>query len=169
MHRTFLLPACALVLAACATSAPEAPSVNATVRAASGSKVTGHVKFTQVMSRVRIDAQLSGLEPGEHGFHVHEKGDCSAADAASAGPHFDPDGKKHGGLETSERHGGDLGNLTADASGTVNATIWAEGISLSTGRDGLIGRAIVVHAGADDLSTDPAGNSGARVGCGVIK
>ena len=169
MHRIVLSSACAFMLAGCATSEPDGPSVSATVRPASGSNVTGRVKFTQVLSRVRIDAQLNALTPGEHGFHVHEKGDCSAADAMSAGGHFNPHGQKHGGLETRVRHGGDLGNVTADVNGRVNTTLWAEGISISTGRTGIIGKAIVVHAGPDDLVSDPAGNSGGRVGCGIIK
>lgn len=169
MHKTLVIAGCGLLLAACATPETEAPAVTATVRPASGSQVSGTVKFTQVLSRVRVDAKLAGLAPGAHGFHVHEKGDCSAPDAMSAGGHFNPYGSKHGGSDTAVRHAGDFANLTADANGKTDSTIWVEGISVSTGKEGVIGRSIVVHAGADDLKTDPAGNSGDRVGCGVIR
>ncbi len=167
---------CALLLSACAALRPGEraamdpgePAVTASVRPASGSQTSGTVKFTQVASRVRVDAQFSSLTPGLHGFHIHEKGDCSAPDAVSAGGHFNPYGKKHGAPDAPNSHSGDLGNLTADASGKATLTLWLDGISISTGMDGVIGRAVVVHTGPDDLKTDPTGNSGGRVACGVI-
>ncbi len=168
---------CVLLLSACTTStgpgqrttsAPGEPTATANLRPASGSQASGTVKFTQVMSRVRVDAQFSSLTPGLHGFHIHEKGDCSAPDATSAGGHFNPYAKKHGAPGSADSHSGDLGNLTADASGKATLTLWLDGISVSTGKDGVIGRSIIVHAGPDDLKTDPTGNSGGRVACGVI-
>jgi len=169
MVKTPVIAGYVLLLAACATTEPEGPNVTATVRPASGSQVSGTVKFTQVLSRVRVDAQLAALTPGAHGFHIHENGDCSAPDAMSAGGHFNPYGKKHGGPDAAVHHSGDFGNLTADESGKAMQTLWLEGISVSTGKDGIIGRAIVVHADPDDLKTDPTGNSGSRIGCGVIR
>lgn len=169
MNKTQGIAVYLLLLAGCATTEPEGPSATATVRPASGSQVNGTVKFTQVLSRVRVDARIASLTPGAHGFHIHENGDCSAPDATSAGGHFNPFGKKHGGPDAPIHHSGDFGNLTADANGKAVQTVWLEGISVSTGKDGVIGRAIVVHADPDDLKTDPTGNSGSRVGCGVIK
>ena len=160
---------CALLLSACATMEPDGPSASAVVRPASGSQVHGSVKFTQVGKRVRVEAEIAALSAGLHGFHIHDKGDCSAADGMSAGAHFNPHGKKHGAPDSSERHGGDLGNLKADEYGKATFVMVLDGISVGKGADGVIGRGVIVHAGPDDLKTDPTGNSGGRVGCGVIE
>lgn len=169
MKRLISLIPCVPLIAACASMQSAGPSASAVVRPASGSQVHGSVRFTQVDTRVRVDADLSGLSPGLHGFHIHEKGDCSAADAMSTGGHFNPNVKKHGPPESAERHGGDLGNLTADASGNAKLSLAVAGISVGKGPDGVIGRGIIVHAGQDDLKTDPTGNAGGRIGCGVIE
>lgn len=169
MKRMMTLSAGALLLSACATTVPDGPSATATVRPASGSQVHGSVTFTQVGSRVRVVGEIAALTPGLHGFHVHEKGDCSAPDAGSAGAHFNPHGKKHGAPNSSDRHGGDLGNLQANEYGRANVSLMVDGISVGKGVDGVTGKAIVVHANADDLKSDPGGNSGGRVGCGVIE
>jgi Cu-Zn family superoxide dismutase len=168
MKNALKLAACALFLSSCATMAPDGPSATAVLRPASGSQAHGTVKFTQVGSRVRVDAEIAGLAPGAHGFHLHEKGDCSAPDATSAGPHFNPAMKKHGAADSSERHGGDLGNLQANEYGKATLSIRVDGISVGKGADGVIGRGVVVHANPDDLKTDPTGNSGDRIGCGVV-
>src|SRR5258706_14408090 len=168
MNEAFKLASCVLLLCACATVEPDGPSATAEMRPASGSQVHGVVKFTQVGTRVRVDGEIAALPPGQHGIHIHDKGDCSAPDAASAGEHFNPTGKKHGAPGTSDRHAGDLGNLNADEYGKATLSLMIDGISVGKGTDGVIGRAVVVHAGTDDLKTDPAGNSGARVACGVI-
>ena len=160
---------CALLLSACATMEPDGPAATAVVRPASGSQVHGSVKFTQVGNRVRVNAEIAALSPGLHGFHIHEKGDCSKPDGTSAGAHFNPHGKKHGGPESAERHGGDLGNLKADEYGKATLSLMLDGISVSKDADGVIGRGIIVHAGPDDLKTDPTGNSGGRLGCGAIE
>jgi Cu-Zn family superoxide dismutase len=134
----------------------------------SGSQVTGTVTFTKVGSDVQVVGDITGLKPGKHGFHIHEKGDCSAPDAASAGGHFNPGQHKHGGPMTPpERHDGDLGNIEADASGKAHID-WKGKMSLS-GADSIIGKSVVVHEKEDDLKTDPSGNSGARQACGVIE
>jgi Cu-Zn family superoxide dismutase len=169
MKRMMTYSAGALLLGACATTPPDGPSATATVRPASGSQVRGSVTFTQVGNRVRVVGEITALTPGLHGFHVHEKGDCSAPDAMSTAGHFNPHGKKHGAPESSERHGGDLGNLSANEYGRANVSVMVDGMSVSKGMDGVIGKAIIVHAGPDDLKTDPTGNAGGRVGCGVVQ
>jgi Cu-Zn family superoxide dismutase len=133
----------------------------------SGSDVSGLVAFRQVGDEVLVTGMIKNLKPGKHGLHIHEKGDCSAPDAASAGPHFNPTNQHHGGPTTAEHHAGDLGNVEATSSGIVQLNSKVK-LSL-TGKDSIIGKSVVVHEGEDDLKTDPAGNSGARVACGEIK
>ncbi len=169
MKSVIKVAACAMLLSACATMEPDGPTATAVVRPASGSQVHGETRFTQVGNRVRVRAEIAGLSPGPHGFHIHEKGDCSAADGMSTGGHFNPMSKKHGAPNTPDRHAGDLGNLNADEYGKATLTMLVDGISVSKGMDGVIGRAVIVHANADDLKTDPTGNAGGRFGCGVIE
>jgi superoxide dismutase, Cu-Zn family len=133
-----------------------------------GNKVGGTVRFTEVADGVQIQAEITGLSPGKHGFHVHEFGDCSAADLASAGAHFNPTNKPHAGPDTAERHVGDMGNVEADASGAAKLEYVDHEISLTNDQRSVIGRSVVVHAKADDLKSQPAGDSGARIACGVI-
>jgi Cu-Zn family superoxide dismutase len=133
----------------------------------SGSQVAGTVTFMKMGDEVHVVADITGLKPGKHGFHIHEKGDCSAPDAASAGAHFNPTHHKHGGPMTAERHEGDLGNIETDASGKTHFS-WMGKLTLS-GADSIIGKSVVVHEKEDDLKTDPSGNSGARVACGAIE
>jgi Cu-Zn family superoxide dismutase len=133
----------------------------------SGSQVTGTVTFSKVGDDVQVVGDITGLTPGKHGFHIHEKGDCSAPDAASAGAHFNPTQKHHGGPMTAEHHTGDFGNIEADASGKAHVD-WKGKMSLS-GADSIIGKSLVVHEKEDDLKTDPSGNSGARQACGAIE
>jgi Cu-Zn family superoxide dismutase len=144
----------------------EATKATAKLEAKSGSSVTGAVTFAKSGDEVQVVADIQNLKPGKHGFHIHEKGDCSAADAASAGGHFNPTHQHHGGPTTAGRHAGDLGNIEADASGKVHFE-WKGKMSLS-GADSIIGKSVVVHEKEDDFKTDPAGNSGARIACGVI-
>ncbi len=139
----------------------------AVLHPASGSHVTGTVSFTKVEGGVRIVADVEGLTPGEHGFHVHEFGDCSAPDATSAGPHYNPGKHQHAGPDTEMRHNGDLGNLTADAAGKAHYERVDKELKLS-GENSIVGRGLIVHANADDLKTQPTGNAGPRVACGVI-
>jgi Cu-Zn family superoxide dismutase len=173
--RAFTLASCALLLAACAaTPDGQGPSAVAELEAKGGSQVRGEIRFTQVGSRVRIEGEVTGLAPGPRGLHIHEKGDCSAADASSAGGHFDPRYPKnwstrHGGPHMPERHGGDLGNIVFDQSGRAVVDIVVGGIAVDRGPIGIIGRALVVHFQTDDLKTDPTGNSGERAACGVIR
>jgi Cu-Zn family superoxide dismutase len=154
---------CAIVSLA---QAQEVTKAAAQLESKSGSQVTGKVTFTRVGDEIQVVAHIQNLKPGKHGFHIHEKGDCSAADAASAGAHFNPTQKHHGGPMTADHHAGDLGNIEADASGKAHLD-WKGKLSLS-GTDSIIGKSIVVHEKEDDLKTDPSGNSGARIACGTI-
>jgi Cu-Zn family superoxide dismutase len=138
-------------------------SINAKMVSKSGSKVTGSVK-AYPGHHVKIEYKIEGLKAnGEHGFHIHEVADCSAKDASTAGGHWNPKGHKHGGL-SSTTHAGDLGNIKADAKGVAKGTLDLPGVKLADLKD----RSFVVHEKADDLKSDPAGNSGARIGCGVF-
>ncbi len=132
-----------------------------------GNEVSGIVTFTKTDGGIKIVANLEGLTPGKHGFHIHEFGDCSRLDGKSAGGHFNPDGKKHGAPDSEERHVGDLGNLLANEEGKAYYEMIDSYISFS-GPHSIIGRAIIVHAGEDDLTSQPTGAAGARVACGVI-
>lgn len=156
----------AALLNACATPL-SGPSASAELLARSGSAVSGNVRFSETTGGVRIEAQIAGLTPGEHGFHVHEAGDCSAADATSAKGHFNPAGKMHGHYGSSEHHGGDMVNLVANADGVASYKAELSGLSLN-GPTGVIGRSVVIHADPDDYKSQPAGNSGKRIACGVI-
>ena len=175
---TFLaVPAAALVVAglgACAMPSSSAsgsgsgPRAMAPLQAKSGSQVAGTIFFTPQGSGLRVVARVSGLTPNqEHGFHVHEKGDCSAPDAMSAGGHFNPTGQPHG-PQAMPHHGGDMPSLKADAVGNAEATFTIEGVTLAGATDGVIGKAVIVHAKADDYKTQPTGDSGGRIACGVI-
>ena len=160
-----LLPACTSM----SNMFTRSPSATAVLAPTKGNSVSGTVNFTQKGEVVRVDAKITGLAAnGTHGFHIHEKGNCSAADASSAGAHVNPTGGKHGGPVGAVRHGGDLGNLRADANGFAHASIEVMGITLGTDPNSIIGRAVIVHAGPDDLKSQPAGNSGARVACGLV-
>jgi Cu-Zn family superoxide dismutase len=144
----------------------EVTKATAKLEPKSGSNVTGTITFTKKGNEMEVVADIENLKPGKHGFHIHEKGDCSAADAASAGGHFNPTHQHHGGPTMAERHVGDLGNIEPDASGKVHFE-WTGKMSLS-GADSIVGKSVVVHEKEDDLKSDPAGNSGARIACGVI-
>lgn len=152
-------------------AAPAAATVmaTATLSPASGSDVRGEVTFTREENdNVRVIAEITGLAPGLHGFHIHENGDCSAPDATSAGAHFNPAGMPHAGPDDSSRHAGDLGNVEADTEGKARYSRVIAGLHFY-GEASLIGRAVIVHAKADDLKTQPAGDAGDRVACGVIE
>lgn len=133
-----------------------------------GNSVQGTVTYTQEANGVRVVAHLTGLTPGKHGWHIHEKGDCSAPDATSAGAHYNPDSMPHAGPHAQQRHAGDMGNLEADSTGMAHLEYLDETMRLQ-GPNSVIGRAVIIHAGEDDLTTQPTGNSGARVACGVIE
>ncbi|NND60454.1 MAG: superoxide dismutase family protein [Gammaproteobacteria bacterium] len=166
-----LLPAL-LIFTGCGESPETAiASAYAEVAAASGSSVRGKVTLSEEGSQVKVTGRVAGLTPGEHGFHVHETGDCSATDGSSAGGHFNPDGASHGAPTADHdlRHTGDLGNITANAEGVAIIDLVADKLTVSPGPHSVVGRAVIVHANADDLQSQPSGAAGTRIGCGVIQ
>ena len=132
-----------------------------------GNQARGTVTFTAVEGGVRVVANVEGLAPGSHGFHIHQFGDCSSGDGKSAGGHFNPKGMQHGGPMAEERHVGDLGNIEADENGSAKLE-WTDNFLSFSGASSIIGRGVIVHEKADDLSTQPTGDAGARLACGVI-
>lgn len=161
--------AAALALAGCA-SAPSAPSATARLEPTRGNAVQGTVRFVQTATAVRVSGEVSGLKPNsEHGFHIHEKGDCSSGDGNSAGGHFNPLGVAHGQHGHGTHHVGDLPSLRADAGGVARFDFESRSIALGGGATSIVGRGLIVHADPDDFKTQPTGNSGARLACAVIK
>jgi Cu-Zn family superoxide dismutase len=166
--------ALALALPACGSEDDEEDPGNAATAEIRGlgtnTAVTGALTFTQTAAGAMVAGSIAGLEPGStHGVHLHEKADCSAADGMSAGGHWNPTGQLHGGPSSAASHLGDLGNVAADASGKATVSLTKAGAKV---RDGsaldVVGRAVIVHAAADDLMTDPTGNAGARLACGAV-
>jgi Cu-Zn family superoxide dismutase len=135
-----------------------------------GQTASGTLSLAPEGDSVRVTGPLQGLKPNsEFGFHIHEKGDCSAPDAASAGGHFNPTNAQHGNPQGESHHAGDMLNAKSDAQGAAQVDALASGVSLTTGQPNDVhGKAIVLHEKADDYASQPAGNSGARIACGVI-
>jgi superoxide dismutase, Cu-Zn family len=156
----------ALTLSVGNAFAQEPTKAIAVLHSASGSQVAGTVTFTKTGDTVQVVADITGLTPGKHGFHIHEFGDCSAADASSAGGHFNPMHKPHGAPDSPERHEGDMGNLEADSTGKAHLELKDSMLKFS-GADSILGHAVIVHEKVDDWS-QPVGNAGGRLACGVI-
>ena len=190
MHRHLSIVTASLLfaLAGCASTAPAtkpaatgpvkpmtgpstAQQAEANLASASGSIVSGKLTMVPMPGGVQVRGEVGGFSPGSsHGFHIHEKGDCSAADASSAGGHFNPAGQPHGRAMQGAHHAGDSDNIVADANGVAKVDKHIMGVSLGGGAgNDIAGRAFVVHAASDDYTSQPAGNAGARVACGVIK
>lgn len=176
-----LVTCTAFGIAACGTTPPPSQTAPAPVQAehdavanlasASGSLVSGRLQvMTMGADGVHIAGDIGGLAPGSsHGFHIHEKGDCSAADATSAGGHFNPAGNPHGRMQHGPHHAGDIDNIVANAQGVARVNMHVSGVTLGTGAaNDVAGRAIIVHADPDDYASQPSGNAGKRVACGVI-
>jgi Cu-Zn family superoxide dismutase len=164
---------CVTMLLACAShkggAIYEDPSAVAVLSPTQGSSVHGTVTFVRTKGVALVNVNITGFKPNSaHGLHIHESGDCTARDAASAGGHFNPMSSEHGGPNGPSRHSGDLGNVTADSKGDIYASFEVGDVAFGTGQDSIIGRGLVVHADRDDLTSQPAGNSGARVACGLI-
>lgn len=152
------------------TAKPAAPTITKAIcvlEPRSGSEVRGIVKFIAEAEGVRIEAKVTGLKPGLHGFHVHEWGDVDCGDGKCTGGHFNPTGAPHGSPDDAARHVGDLGNLEANAEGIATYSRVDKQLTLS-GAHSVIGRGLIVHADPDDFKTQPTGNAGARVAAGVI-
>jgi superoxide dismutase, Cu-Zn family len=143
-------------------------SLIAVIHPTEGSEVEGIVTFSKNGNNVDVSSTVTGLNPESmHGFHIHEYGDCSASDGTSAGGHYYPKNMPHGAPTDASRHMGDMGNLVSNEEG-VAILEYTDNVIELEGLDTILGRGIIVHAGEDDLETQPTGNAGARIGCGVI-
>ncbi|MEO5596548.1 MAG: superoxide dismutase family protein [Lysobacteraceae bacterium] len=153
------------------TMAMSALSAHVALAPTAGNSINGNLELEPMRHDVHLSGFLSGFVPGSvHGFHVHEKGDCSAPDGSSAGGHFNPGGVAHGNPSSPLHHAGDMTNISADAQRMVKVNVLLKDVSLGTGAgNDIIGRAIVIHGAADDYTSQPSGNSGLRVACGVIE
>lgn len=160
--------ACVTGIAGCATMTPP-PSASAKLAPTQGNGANGIVTFTQQGNKIVVDAEIAELTPGLHGFHIHEKGDCSAPDGTSAAGHFNPTGQPHGDPNGVAHHTGDLPMLYAGADGRSKLHVELDSLSLQPGPQGIVGKAVIIHEKFDDFRTQPTGNSGARVACGVIE
>ncbi len=170
-HSRVTVAVLGLLLAATAhvIHAADAPLVaKAKLAGKAGTDLTGSVTFTEQGGKVTIEAHVMGLAAGKHGFHVHEKGDCGDADFKNAGGHFNPTGAPHAGPMDAQHHAGDLGNIEIDANGHGMLEISTAMLTVAPGPNSVIGRAVIVHEKADDLKTQPTGDAGGRVACGVV-
>jgi len=151
-------------------AAAEAAKAQTTIESRSGSKVTGKAVFTELPSGgVKVEVWIENATPGTHGIHLHEKGDCSAPDASSAGAHFNPAGNPHAGPTDAKHHNGDWGNITVGADGKGHLEETTDMLTVKPGPNSVVGKAVVFHEKADDLKTQPSGDAGGRYGCGVVK
>ncbi len=186
--RSLLFSAALLALAACADTPDEAPATPpapgilapsgperavADIAEVDGSGVSGRVEITSLGDSIEVRYNLSGLSAGKHGFHIHQAGDCgpdsTGTPAGAAGGHLNPLSSPHSAPDSSaaKRHAGDLGNVLAEGGQAVGVVV--DSVLAFKGPTSVLGKAVIVHAREDDLATQPAGNSGARVGCGVIR
>ena len=156
-----------LLLAACATM--KGPTASATLAPTSGQTASGTVRFVQLSGgAVEVTVNLTGVPPGVHGFHIHEKGDCGD-NGNAAGGHFNPASTAHGSPSVDPHHAGDFGNVTADNNGVVEARFTTRSVTVEAGPNSAVGHAVILHASPDDLTTQPTGNAGARIACGVVQ
>ncbi|CAN5239577.1 hypothetical protein BH23BAC3_BH23BAC3_19870 [soil metagenome] len=147
---------------------PDFDELVAVLHPTEGNEANGVVRFTKTDNGVSVEGEIHGLEPNSnHGFHIHEFGDCTASDGTSAGGHFDPHDQPHGGPDDQERHVGDMGNITSDDNGTAEIS-YTDPIMTFSGEASILGRGVIVHAGEDDLESQPTGDAGDRLSCGVI-
>ena len=169
--RVILAAALATAIAGCASmgiGGKSSASVVAKLEPTRGNNARGTVTFTQDGDSVRVSGTVTGLKPGgEHGFHIHEKGDCSSGDGMSTGGHFNPDGKPHG-PPNAPHHAGDMPSLVADAYGSATAAFTLKGVSIGSGAADIVGKGLIVHRDPDDYRTQPTGNAGPRLACAVI-
>jgi superoxide dismutase, Cu-Zn family len=168
MQRFLLISLAGIISTACATY-PAGPVATARLEPTKGNAVSGLVQFSQRDNRVFVSGEIAGLAPNsEHGFHIHERGDCSSGDGMSTGGHFNPTGKTHGAHEAGEHHVGDLVSVKADGAGVAKFSFESGSIAVGNGPTDVIGHGLIVHRDADDFKTQPTGNSGPRVACAVI-
>lgn len=139
----------------------------AVIHPTEGNEASGTVTFTATNDGVQVQAEIEGIEEGNHGFHIHQYGDCTAPDGTSAGGHYNPEDTEHAGPDADPRHVGDMGNIEANAEGLASKDYVDSKITLN-GPNSIIGHGVIIHAGEDDLESQPTGDAGARLGCGVI-
>jgi superoxide dismutase, Cu-Zn family len=169
MKKLQLLAVAVVVLAAIGCAKAPGLTATAVMEPRSGSNVSGTVTFEETgEGTVRVVVDLEGVPEGPHGFHIHEIGDCSAPDGSSAGGHYNPKGTPHAGPHDLHRHAGDMGNLVAGADETVRTTLTFDSFTLSPGPVSAAGLSVIVHAKADDLASQPTGDAGGRIACGII-
>lgn len=167
-HTVFVSAAVVASLAGCAGYS-SGPSATAKLEPTRGNTAAGTLTFVQWGEVVKVSGSISGLKPGaEHGFHVHEKGDCSSGDGLSAGGHFNPGGKPHGHHGMGEHHTGDLPSVKADASGVAAIHFESRTIRVGSSANDIVGKGLIVHRDPDDFKTQPTGNAGPRLACAVI-
>jgi Cu-Zn family superoxide dismutase len=168
MKTTLLLLTTAALLGACA-STPGGPRATAQLQPTTGNTASGSVSFVQKGNKVLVSGEIRGLKPNaEHGFHVHEKGDCSSGDGMSAGGHFNPTGAPHGSHGMGMHHTGDLPSLKADAGGVARFNFESGSLAVGSGVTDIVGKGLIVHRDPDDYKTQPTGNAGPRLACAVI-
>src|SRR5688572_19574334 len=167
MAQRLLFTLAVVALFGCAS--PQGPKATASLQPTAGNTTSGTVRFVQAGRQVLVTGEVRGLKPNaEHGFHVHEKGDCSSPDANSAGGHFNPDGRPHGQHGHGVHHAGDFPALKANANGVATFSFEASTITVGSGSADIIGKGLIVHRDPDDYKTQPTGNSGPRLACAVI-
>jgi superoxide dismutase, Cu-Zn family len=160
----------AAALVACQTTPDEPLRATAALQPTKGSKAFGEATFEETGGKVRVIVFAQGLGPDrEHGFHIHEAGDCSSGDGMSTKGHFNPHGKPHGKPTSAERHAGDLPALKAGKDGRARLDTTVDLVTLRPGAASIVGRGLIIHADPEDYKTQPTGNAGARIACGVIK
>lgn len=161
----------ALAGLSCASlAASDGAKATTTIESKSGSKVTGKATFTELASGgTKVEIWIENATPGVHGLHIHEKGDCSAPDASSAGAHFNPAGNPHAGPTEPKHHNGDFGNITIGPDGKGHLEITSDTLTVKSGPNSVVGKSVVFHEKTDDLKTQPSGDAGGRLGCGAIK
>jgi Cu-Zn family superoxide dismutase len=167
MEKWFIGLAC-VALAGCALT-PPGPAAVAQLTPTRGNPTSGEVRFSQMGNKVWVQVEVRGLKPlAEHGFHVHEKGDCSSGDGMSTGGHFNPLNHGHGAHGLASHHAGDLPSLVADAQGNAQLRFESNTITVGSGATDIVGRGLIVHRDPDDFKTQPTGNAGPRLACAVI-
>jgi Cu-Zn family superoxide dismutase len=164
-----LAAAALLALSGCASYRTTGPAATAALAPTTGNATTGSVRFVQAGERVQVSGEIRGLKPGaEHGFHVHEKGDCSSGDGMSAGGHYNPMSAPHGRHGAGAHHVGDMPSLRADASGVARFSFDSASMRVGSGASDIVGKGLIVHRDPDDYTTQPTGNAGPRLACAVI-
>lgn len=168
LPRSLVCAAALAALAGCANMR-SGPAATATLTPTTGNSTAGTVRFVQAGERVQVSGEVRGLKPGaEHGFHVHEKGDCASGDGMSAGGHFNPASAPHGRHGAGTHHVGDMPSLRADAAGVARFSFDSTSLRVGSGASNVVGLGLIVHRDPDDYTTQPTGNAGPRLACAVI-